>query len=160
MRWDYFGSSHGKGKALTLFGCDYILCSNFIIGIMSISGISPLMKFISFFVQKLPLMDCFCVVPGEWDKASVVVKIALRNEQQLNPNRELQESLQCVQFLTEKLSTCVSNMYSKKKPLISRKFWHIDESAVVRSNLLHVQPSLAPGVYTRSFHSLLPIQQN
>jgi hypothetical protein len=105
-------------------------------------------------------MDCFYVVPCEWDGAGVVVKTALRNEQRLNPNRELQNALQCVQFLTKKLSTNVSNMYSKKKPSISRKFWHIDGSAVVRSNLLHVQPSLAPGVYTRFFLSLLPIQQN
>jgi hypothetical protein len=46
MRWDYFGSGHGKGKVLTLFGRDYIFLSNFIFGIMSISGISPLMQLI------------------------------------------------------------------------------------------------------------------
>jgi hypothetical protein len=46
MRWDYFGSGHGKGKALIVSGCNYILYSNFIIGFMSISGISPLMKLI------------------------------------------------------------------------------------------------------------------
>jgi hypothetical protein len=89
-------------------------------------------------------------VPGEWDGAGAVVKTALRNEQRLNPNRELQNALQCVQFLTEKLSTRVSSTYSKKKPLIFRKFWHIDESAVVRSNPFAC--ATIPG--SRSLHSV------
>jgi hypothetical protein len=71
---------------------------------------------------------------GEWDGAGAIIKTALRNGQRLNPNRELQNASQCVQFLTEKLSTRIASMYMKKKAQISRKFWHIEEASVVRSN--------------------------
>jgi hypothetical protein len=71
---------------------------------------------------------------GEWDGAGAVIKTALRNEQCLNPNQELQNVAQCVQVLTEKLSTRVASMYRKRKAHISRKFWHIEEASVVRSN--------------------------
>lgn len=91
-----------------------------------------------------------CDVIGEWDWAGAVIKMALRNEQRLNPNRELQNALQCVEFLTEKLSTRVASTYRKKKAHISQKFWHIDASSVARSNPYAC--ATIPG--SRSLHSI------
>jgi hypothetical protein len=87
---------------------------------------------------------------GEWDGAGAIIKTALRNEQRLNPNRELQNASQCVQILTEKLSTRVASTYRKGKAQISKKFWHIEKASVVRSNPFVC--AAIPG--SRSLHSI------
>lgn len=87
---------------------------------------------------------------GEWDGAGAVIKRALRIEQRLNPSRQLQNAKDCVEFLTETLSTRTANSYQKQKADICRKFWHIQESEVVRSNPFGC--ATIPG--SRSLHSI------
>jgi hypothetical protein len=78
------------------------------------------------------------------------VKTTLRTEQRLNPSRQLQNAEECVNFLTEKLSTRAYNTYSKQKVAITRKFWHIRESEVIRSTPFAC--ATIPG--SKSLHSI------
>jgi hypothetical protein len=78
------------------------------------------------------------------------VKTTLRTEQRLNPSRQLQNAEECVNFLTEKLSTRAYSTYIKQKVAITRKFWHIRESEVIRSTPFAC--ATIPG--SRSLHSI------
>jgi hypothetical protein len=70
----------------------------------------------------------------EWDGASAVIKRALRTKQHLNLSKQLQNAKDYVEFFTKTLSTRTTNSYQKQKVDIYRKFWHIEESEVVKSN--------------------------
>jgi hypothetical protein len=87
---------------------------------------------------------------GEWNGIGAIIKRALRTEQRLNPNMQLQNAKQCVEFLTETLPNRMANSYQKQKVGICRKFWHIEESKVVRSNPFGC--ATIPG--SRNLHSI------
>jgi hypothetical protein len=82
----------------------------------------------------MQLNPCIWLATEEWDGVGAVIKRALRTKQRLNPNKQLQNAKDCAEFLMETLSTRTANSYQKQKADICRKFWHIEESEVVRSN--------------------------
>jgi hypothetical protein len=63
---------------------------------------------------------------------------------------QLQNAKQCVEFFTETLPTRMAKSYQKQKVDIYRKFWHIAESEVVRSNPFGC--ATIPG--SRNLHSI------
>jgi hypothetical protein len=89
---------------------------------------------------------------GEWDGAGAVVKRALRNEQLQHPERQMQNTTHCIEFLNSHFSSRVSNSYAKSTTDdCDRTFWHIDLEDINRDDPWGC--NTLPG--SRSLHSVM-----
>ena len=92
------------------------------------------------------------VVAGEWDGAGAVVKRALRMEQIRNPERQLQNALQCVDFLKQGFSSRAPSSYAGSTTRdIQRTFWHVGEHDINRESSMACHTIAG----SRSFHSIM-----
>ena len=134
MVWNYFASGYGKGSICTL----YTLCT--------------FCTTCTLCIMCTLYNVLFSAVAGEWDGAGAVVKHALRMEQIRNPDRQLQNAAQCVDFLQEGFSTQPPSSYAGTTTRdIHRTSWHIGENEVSRDQPMacHTNPG------SKSFHSIM-----
>jgi hypothetical protein len=90
---------------------------------------------------------------GEWDRAGVVVKTKLRNEQLWNPARTLQNDGNVVEFLEETLSDRIVMSHPRfGRNRIYRFFHHVAGVARQESDILNSYCEPIPG--SRSYHSI------